>query len=85
MLSAEAAVLAHLKTIRIVLFVFDGVIIALLAFRAGQYDLYSLIRCHNDTSYIVHGRPLLVRDAFFHNKSNPYYWADLIIIMDVSL
>ena len=45
-LLAEAAVLVHLETIRIVLLVLDGVVIALLALRAGQTHLDSLIRCH---------------------------------------
>ena len=39
MLSAETAILVHLKTIRIVLLVLERVVVALLAFRAGQSDL----------------------------------------------
>ena len=39
MLSAEAAILVHFKTIRIVLLVLERVVVALLAFRAGQSDL----------------------------------------------
>ena len=46
MLSAETAILHHLKTVGIVLLVLDGVVVALLAFRACQDDLDSLIRCH---------------------------------------
>ena len=46
MLSAETAILHHLKTIGIVLLVLDGVVVALLALGAGQHDLDSLIRCH---------------------------------------
>jgi hypothetical protein len=38
-LAAEAAVLVELKTIGIVLFVLEGIVISLLAFGAGQSDL----------------------------------------------
>ena len=48
MLAAEAAILVHLKTIRIVLLVLHRVVIALLAFAAGESDLDS------------HGRHLLI-------------------------
>jgi hypothetical protein len=46
MLLAEAAILAHFETIGVVFLVLDGIIIALLAFGAGQYNLNTLIRCH---------------------------------------
>ena len=44
-LLAEAAILAHLKTIRIVLLVLHGIVVTLLAFGAGQSNLNTLIRC----------------------------------------
>ena len=45
-LLAEAAIFVHFQTIRIVLLVLNGVIIALLAFVARQRNLNPLIRCH---------------------------------------
>ena len=47
MLFAEAAILVHLKTIRVVLLVFERVVIALLAIVAREGDL----RTHYGTSY----------------------------------
>ena len=44
-LLAEAAVLAHLETIGIVLLVLHGIVIALLALGACQRNLDALIRC----------------------------------------
>jgi hypothetical protein len=41
MLAAEAAILVQFKTIRIVLLVLHSVVIALLAFAAGESDLNS--------------------------------------------
>ena len=46
-LAAEAAVLVHFQTIRIVLLVLHGVVVALLTLGASQGDLDS----HNGTSY----------------------------------
>ena len=46
MLFAESAVLVHLQPVRGIFLVFHRVVIALLAFRAGQSDLDS----HNGTS-----------------------------------
>ena len=43
MLLAETAVLVHLKTIRVVLFILDGVVIALFALAASQRHLNPLI------------------------------------------
>jgi len=43
-LFAEAAVLAVLQTIRIVLLVFKGVVVSLLAFGACQGDFYAHFR-----------------------------------------
>jgi hypothetical protein len=40
-LPAEAAVLVELKTIGIVLFILEGIVISLLAFGAGQGDLHA--------------------------------------------
>ena len=48
-LLAEAAILVHFETIGIVLLVLHGVVIALLALRAGQAHLNALIRCHGLT------------------------------------
>ena len=53
MLLAETAILVHFKSVRIVLLVLDSVVIALLAFSAGQCDfnshfgtsVYGLIFC----------------------------------------
>ena len=45
-LAAEAAVLVHFQPVRIVLLVFHGVVVALLALGAGQGDFDS----HNGTS-----------------------------------
>ena len=45
-LAAEAAVLVHFQSVRIVLLVLHGVVVALLALRAGEGDLDS----HNGTS-----------------------------------
>jgi hypothetical protein len=39
-LLAEAAILLHLKTIRVVLLVLRGVVIALLAFGASESDFH---------------------------------------------
>ena len=47
MLFAELAVLVHFKSVRVVLLVFLGVVIALLAFCASHCYLYS----HIGTSY----------------------------------
>ena len=44
-LLAEAAVLVHLEAVGIVLFVLHGIVVALLALRAGQRNLDALIRC----------------------------------------
>ena len=44
-LLAEAAVLAHLEAVGIVLLILHGVVIALLALLAGQRNLDALIRC----------------------------------------
>ena len=44
--AAEPAVFVHFQSVRIVLFVFDSVVIALLALGAGQDDFDS----HNGTS-----------------------------------
>ena len=41
MLAAEAAVLVHLKTIRIIFLVLHRIVVALLAFAAGESDLNS--------------------------------------------
>jgi hypothetical protein len=41
MLSAEAAILFHLKTVGVIFFVFLGVVIALFALRAGQCNFHS--------------------------------------------
>ncbi len=41
MLLAETAILIHFKSVRIVFLVLDSVVIALLAFSAGQCDLDS--------------------------------------------
>ena len=46
MFLAESAILVHLETIRIVLLVLHGVVVALFALRAGQGDFDS----HNGTS-----------------------------------
>ena len=46
MLAAETAILVHLKTIGIVLFVLDRVIVSLLALLADKCDFNS----HNGTS-----------------------------------
>ena len=46
MLSAEGTILAELKTIRCVLLVLHGVVVALLAIGAGEHDLNALIRSH---------------------------------------
>jgi len=46
MLFAEAAILVHFQSVRIVLLVFHCVVVALLAFRASQSDFHS----HNGTS-----------------------------------
>jgi hypothetical protein len=46
-LAAEAAILVHFQTIRIVLLVLHGVVVALLAFGASQGDFDS----HNGTSH----------------------------------
>ena len=46
MLSAELAVLLHLKTVRVILLVLHGVVVSLLALRASQSDFYA----HNGTS-----------------------------------
>ena len=45
-LAAEAAILAELKPLRVVLFVLVGVVVPLLALGAGQGDLYACICCH---------------------------------------
>ena len=45
MLLAETAILAHLKTVGIVLLVLHGIVIALLALAACQRNLDTLIRC----------------------------------------
>ena len=45
-LTAEPAILVHFQPVGIVLLVFHGVVVALLAFRAGQGDFDS----HNGTS-----------------------------------
>ena len=52
-LLAEAAILVHLETIRVVLLVLHGIVIALLALGACQANLDSLIRCHVDTSRMI--------------------------------
>jgi hypothetical protein len=41
MLLAESAILIHFQPVRIVLFIFHGVVIPLLAFRAGQRYLHA--------------------------------------------
>ena len=41
MLAAETAILVHFKSVRIVLLVFDCVIVALLTFSAGKSDFNS--------------------------------------------
>ena len=46
-LAAEAAVLVHLKSVRVVLLVLHGVVVALLALGAGQGNFDS----HFGTSY----------------------------------
>ena len=45
-LLAEAAILIHFQTIRIVLLILDGVIVALLALAARERNFNALIRCH---------------------------------------
>ena len=45
-LSAESAVLLHFETIRVILLVFHGVVVSLLALRASQSDF----NAHNGTS-----------------------------------
>ena len=45
---AESAILVHLKSVRVILFVFDRVIIALFALCASQSNLYS----HDGTSIL---------------------------------
>ena len=40
-LAAETAILVHLKSVRIILLVFNCVIVALLAFGAGKSDFNS--------------------------------------------
>ena len=44
--SAESAVLAHFETVRVVLLVFHGIVVSLLALGASQSDFYA----HNGTS-----------------------------------
>jgi hypothetical protein len=79
MLSAEAAILAHFQPVGIVLLVLDGVVIALLALGAGQYNLDSFIRCHVDTSYYSRGARL-VEGRSCSQQKQPKHWADLDII-----
>ena len=45
-LLAEAAILIHFQTIRIVLLILDGVIVELLALAASESNFNALIRCH---------------------------------------
>ena len=55
-LLAEAAILAHLKTIGIVLLVLHGIVVALLALRACQRNLDTLILCHfQHLPYVFYG------------------------------
>jgi hypothetical protein len=73
-LLAEAAVLAHFETVRIVLLVFHGVIIALLALAARNGDSGSH-RCTPDLpSYLRHKKKLhkagfSIQQADTHVKS----------------
>ena len=79
MLAAEAAILVHLKTIRIVLLVLHRVVIALLAFAAGESDLDShgrhlLINSERSSVDAVLPRTSLVcrgRSLFLHTKKEP--------------
>jgi hypothetical protein len=41
LLAAETAILVELKTIRVILLVLKSIIVSLLAFCAGQCDLYT--------------------------------------------
>jgi hypothetical protein len=65
MLSAESAVLVHLKSVGRVLFVLHRVVVALLAFRAGQSDFDS----HNGTSIINVPPSFAFRRSVFAPKS----------------
>ena len=49
-LAAETAVLAELDTIGVVLLVLEGVVVSLLAFGAGQGDLYAHFLPPNDVN-----------------------------------
>ena len=56
MLLAETAILAHLKTVGIVLLVLHGIVIALLALGACQRNLDTLIRCQfRHLPYVLYG------------------------------
>ena len=46
-LVAEAAVLGELKPVGVVLLVLEGVVVTLLAFGAGQGDLYAHGGCYS--------------------------------------
>jgi hypothetical protein len=41
MFAAETAILVHFETVRIVLFVFDRVVVSLFAFAAGERNSYA--------------------------------------------
>ena len=43
-LLAESAILLHLETVRVILFVLHGVVVSLLAFIASECDFYAHIR-----------------------------------------
>lgn len=59
MLLAEAAVLAHFDTVRIVALILHGIVIALLTLCAGHRDL-------NTRASYCHSKHLLKREKYRH-------------------
>ena len=66
---AESAVLFHFKSVRIVLFVFHGSVVALFALCAGQHYFDS----HCGTSWFLEFLPPSIKGrCFFCKKINPF-------------
>ena len=61
MLPAERAVLLHLETVRVVLLVFHGVVVSVLALAASQSDLYA-----HDRHLLIKFGQLRVRASLYH-------------------
>jgi hypothetical protein len=52
MLATELAVLHEFQSVRVIFLVFLRVVVSLLAFGAGESDLYACVISHSGTSYL---------------------------------